>query len=226
VARGIVEKGEPNGYHQTSDVLVALREAQVIDMSEIIDRTSGALNFTGWGSVDEWTRAAVAQFNLDRWDGDPPLLVVESNSLAGLLERLAVEYRIVLVPFGGQASCGLLGGELPRHVVDGTRVLYLGDFDPAGEVIERSARERLEAYADVSLDWTRVALTPEQVEEYGLPVIVKGGHPTVETEALDQRTLLRIVREALDALGPEDVADEEQSQRADVLARLSKGGLA
>jgi hypothetical protein len=220
VARGIVGKGEKNGYHQTSDVLVALREAQVIEMGEIADRTSGAIDWTGYLGVDEWTRTAIAQFRLDRWGGASPLLMVESNSLAGVLEDLAREYRVVLVPFGGQASCGLLGAELPRYVEDDTRVLYLGDFDPAGEIIEQSARGRLEAYAGVTLDWARVALTEEQVEEYDLPVIEKGGHPTVETEALDQRVLVQLVREALDDLDPVDVTAEEKRRLAEVLARL------
>lgn len=72
IARGIIEKCESFGYHQTSQVLVELREAQVIPMSQVVDRTSGALDRAGTTlNVHEWTRRAVEQFRLDRWPDQP-----------------------------------------------------------------------------------------------------------------------------------------------------------
>jgi hypothetical protein len=52
------------------------------------------------------------------------------------------------------------------------------------------------------LDWQRLALTPEQKEEYNLPAIIKpdkrftnggGVHEAVETEALSQTVIVDIV---------------------------------
>jgi hypothetical protein len=120
------------------------------------------------------------------------MIVVESNSLAGVLEHVAVEYRVPLVPLGGTGSCGLLGGEVAPMFRDEQAVLYLGDWDFSGDNIERSVRERLEAYGGVSLNWSRVALTEEQVEEHGLTIIERKDkrnrktYPAVETEALDR----------------------------------------
>jgi hypothetical protein len=86
--------------------------------------------------------------------------------------------------------------------------LYLGDLDLSGGHIEANTRRVLERIIGGPLQWERVALTPEQVEEYDLPVIIKSdrrysdGHPheTVETEALRQTALVDILRARLDAL--------------------------
>ena len=65
--------------------------------------------------------------------------------------------------------------------------------------------------AITKLDWERLALTADQVRNYGLTPIIKpdrrfkngGAHEAVETEALSQRLIVQIVRDRLDALLPE-----------------------
>ncbi len=90
-----------------------------------------------------------------RWtpgEGQAPLLVVESESLAGLLEPLADTYRIVLVPVRGQAGGAYLVNDVRPYVERGhTEVLYVGDFDKAGADIEDSARARLETHSGRAL---------------------------------------------------------------------------
>ena len=92
-------------------------------------------------------------------------------------------------------------------------MLYLGDWDVAGEHIEENTHRvlteivgRREAEhgrpiepAEGWLDW-KLALTEEQVEEYDLPTITKRDnryadgreHEAVETEALRQSVLMDI----------------------------------
>jgi hypothetical protein len=135
--------------------LPLLREAQVVGMDEIRDRTRGVLDFSGWASIEDGVRHTVKTIKLDPWGGSWPLLVVESESLAGVLEPLAAEYRMPLIPLRGQASCGFLGGEVPAYVRDGTPVLYLGDWDFSGGHIEQSAHEELRH--------TRVCASPGSV---------------------------------------------------------------
>jgi hypothetical protein len=78
----------------TSIVLTQLREAQVVGIDEIRDRSRGVLDFTGWRTVEDAVRRAAETIMLDWWDGPWPLLVVESDSLAGVLETVAAEYRL------------------------------------------------------------------------------------------------------------------------------------
>ena len=55
----------------------------------------------------------------------------------------------------------------------GDRVGYLGDFDLAGGDIEANTRRVLEGIIGGELDWDRLALTREQVDQYRLPTIIK-----------------------------------------------------
>ena len=53
------------------------------------------------------------------------------------------------------------------------RVLYIGDLDLQGGQIEANTRKVLEEEAGGELDWTRVALTSEQAQQYNLKKIKK-----------------------------------------------------
>jgi hypothetical protein len=98
------------------------------------------------------------------------------ESLAGLLEPLAAQYRIVLVPVRGQAGGAYLVNDVRPYVERGhTEVLYVGDFDKAGADIETSARERLETHSGRTLTWTRLALALSPGPHGGRPA--SGGRP-------------------------------------------------
>ena len=114
-----------------------------LDLGTDVDRSRGVVDYTGYENLSLAAAEPLKRARLNCWTGTPPLLIVESGSLAGLLERVAYEYRVVLVQLGGQASCGFLGRELPRYIADGSDVLYLGDFDFSGGHIEQSARARI-----------------------------------------------------------------------------------
>jgi hypothetical protein len=106
------------------------------------------------------------------------------------------------------------------------RVIYLGDWDLAGNQIEANTRHVLDEGGE--LQWERLALTKQQVHEHGLPIITKhdrryknGGseHQAVETEASSQRVLI----ERLDELLPEPlvrVQEREARQRRAVRKRI------
>jgi len=61
----------------------------------------------------------------------------------------------------------------------------------------------------------RLALTTEQVQHYDLPIIdkwdarTKSYHDAVETEALGQAEIIRLLEEALQAMLPEPLDDVE-----------------
>ena len=112
-------------------------------------------------------------------------------------------------------------------------MLYLGDYDLCGNMIEENTRRVLEREAG-ELNWERLALTWEQVEQYDLPVITKhdrrfnngAAHEAVETEALSQRIIVEILRTRLDELLPEPlerVVEREREQRANVRRDLEGG---
>ena len=72
---------------------------------------------------------------------------------------------------------------LPAHrrvatiLQPGDRVGYLGDYDLSGGHIEANTRKVLEEAIGGELDWERLALTREQVDQYALPSITKRDRP-------------------------------------------------
>jgi hypothetical protein len=108
----------------------------------------------------------------------------------------------------------------------------MGDYDLAGNQIEGNTRRVLEQIAG-DLDWKRIALTAEQVEQYDLPTIIKHDrrykdgrpHQAVETEALSQRLIVELLESELTALMPEPletVQEREARQRRAVRRLLSR----
>jgi hypothetical protein len=161
---------------------------------------------------------------LDPWKGDIPLILTESRSLAGVLRDLCSEYCVQIAPTNGQCG-GFLHTTILPILYEGKWVLYLGDWDLSGNMIEANTRRVLEDTKMLNLCWERLALTQAQVEQYALPVIIKhdrrfsdgGAHEAVETEALSQRVIVDIVRQRLEELLPESletVHEREREQRA------------
>jgi len=99
--------------------------------------------------------------------------------------------------------------------------------------IEANTRKVLEELIGGELDWRRIAITEQQVERHQLPVISKPDrrykparwHDAVETEALGQTFIVNLVREWLDSLLPEPIADvreRERIERAQMRAALAR----
>jgi hypothetical protein len=158
---------------------------------------------------------------INPWDGLPPLILCESRSLSGILRPLCDEYRCRLTATNGQAR-GFLVTEIAPILADNDRaVLYLGDLDHRGGQIEAHTQRVLEHETGRVFDWTRIAITEEQVAERGLTPTVKVDsayrppleHDAWEAEALTQRVVVALVREALDLRLPQPLPDVQERER-------------
>jgi hypothetical protein len=236
VQRGVLSK-QPTGRRRPdqdmTDALKHLRDAGLVPWDWIVDETRTLLQWKYDATVAGYARAAVERARLDCWAGrPPPLILTESRSLAGVLRNLAGEYLCPVAATNGQAGGFLVTDVAP--LLDGNKrtVLYLGDHDLSGTLIEQNTRDVLERHAGWVVEWERVALLPEHVDAYQLPVIVKHdrryrpprAHQAVETEALQQQVIVGLVRARLDALLPEPLAvvlDREQAARARLLVLLA-----
>jgi hypothetical protein len=238
-SRGIVPKDyrKPDGSKRartpSQDVAEAikdLRECGLVPWSWIVDETRSLHSWRYAKSAYEYVLGTLPEVRIDLWDGGtPPLILCESRSLAGVLERIAASYLCPIAATNGQAG-GFLHTEVaPLVSANGSsyassarRVLYLGDLDLSGSHIEENTRRVLGDYGD--LDWHRLAITEAQVRANNLTVIDKKDHrfkpaktfPAVETEALRQTQIQRILTSALEAMVPEPLAEvlsREEAQR-------------
>jgi hypothetical protein len=227
------------GSTLVSEALTWLREHGHVYDEEIVDESRSTMNNVGHASIRDGLIAYLDVIELDPWDGNPPVLAVESRSLRAFFGPLAEEFRIDIVTLGGQASRGYLANDASVHLRKKTPVLYVGDYDKAGGDIERSAEDRLRVLAPRwAGEWDRVAVTDAQFQEYGINqglAITKtdgrftrssGVFQTLEAEGVEQGVLEASVRDDLDArLGTlgvslDDVKTEEDRQREVARDRL------
>jgi hypothetical protein len=214
-----------------ADALTWLRQQGWVDWGEIVDESRTVSDFTGYPTIADGVRAVLDHLRLDPWNGDPPVIVVESRSLWSLVTDIALTFRVPLVPLGGQASGSHLHNKVADLLGPTTVVFFVGDYDKPGDDIERSARRRLQRFAPrwgARGFWRRLAVTDEQAEELRDLWIRKQDqrngqwYGTLEAEGLGVVRLRQIVTDALSALLRErgvdldDLRAEEERQRDDI----------
>jgi hypothetical protein len=239
--RGIIvkrnEKGKRRGDQNMHEALTHLREVGIVPWGWLDDESRKPIFNPSWDSLTEWGLTAVEWVRLNPWKGRPPKILTESRAVAGVLRNLTRQVCVDVFPTGGQ--CGsFLRTVVAPELEPGDRVFYIGDWDLSGGQIEANTRAVLERLIGGQLDWTRIALTEDQVDEYKLRKWViwktdrrytknksKGRHRAVECEALKQHVIVNIVRDQLNALLPEpleDVLEREARQRRRIENALAR----
>jgi hypothetical protein len=215
------------------NALIELREQSIIPWDWIEDETRSLTEWQYADTVAEYVQDAVGRARINPWDGEPPLLLVESRSLGGVLRAMTYDYLVGIAATNGQTGGFLHTKVAPVLARNDRVVLYLGDEDLQGHQIEANTKAVLEKVARREIDWTRVAITPEQIEAEGLAdkyALKKDKRYSParefrawETEALGQGLVRQLVRDALDELLPEpleDVRQREAKQRERVSEAL------
>ena len=174
----------------------------------------------------------------DVWPDQPRRVEVwlEKDALSGIFEDVLGPYGVTLNVGRGYDGWSSIHAAAER-LDDDDVILYFGDFDPSGEDMVRSLRERL---ADQGAEPTIVkcALTFEDIERYRLPPDLAkasdtraaaftaryGERSSVELDALPVDVLIERLRKSveehldLDALAGSRA--EEEHDRARLLAIL------
>lgn len=157
---------------------------------------------------------------------------VEKDSIRNFIGKLAAKYRLGIQVLRGFASLSMYRRALERARERGvTGVLYIGDFDPSGLLIETVAQEEMDHKREIS--FIRLALTMEQIKRFKPPsrpvnmkdtrakeYIAKYGDRCWEVEALRPRTLFRLIEKGLkENVPPEFLAEAKARERAARIAR-------
>lgn len=241
--RGVVHKIEPPkrrgtaskpGPMELTEATVVLRQLGIIPWDWIVDETRSLTEWYYADSVAEYMADRLGNAKINPWDSEPPLLLVESRSLGGVLKSMVSQYCVPIAATNGQVGGFLHTDIAPLLKKDTDRpVIYMGDLDHQGEQIEDNTRAVLEQECGERLDWTRIALTHAQVEERDIRPLVKFDKrykPPLrmeawECESLGQGTIVSLVREALDDLLPrtlESVREREGAERR-AIEKLLRG---
>jgi hypothetical protein len=224
-----------------TDAITHLRKVGAIPWDWIIDESREVTEWRRAPSVLDYAAESAHEARIDPWLGTVrPVLLTEARTTWGVFKRtVAGEYLVDGAATGGQCHGFLVTNVATLLVGEDTRVLYVGDFDDAGDDIEANTRAVLERHAKRTFDedtWERVALTEAQtkmLKARGVQPVEKkderyrDGNPhfAYEAEAIGQGPITDMLRQRLEELIPEpleDVLEREVAQRAEVVRLLSR----
>lgn len=190
----------------------------------LIDRGRRVHRMLSFVSAEQAIAQALDWFRLDRAAAQPSAIYIGTEK-ATMVEQLRKWFEDVpVVALGGYSSQTYVDEIATEIVGDGrpSVLVYAGDFDPSGEDIDRDFIERTGVF-DTTI---RIALTPEQIEQYDLPV--QPGKATDSRSAAFELRHGRLIQVELEALEPgilrglyeAAIADYfDEDLHADVLAR-------
>jgi hypothetical protein len=239
-----VEKSD-RGYDQVQDRITRLRRARRLPYGWISDTSRRGYFVNTYDDAQDFLMRVKSLYRADLWSrADVRCEVwVESRSIAGVVQDDCKELAVSLYPCGGFPSITLAyqAAEYLNAVNDSRPVvvIYIGDYDPAGVLIDgtlqRELREHLDS--DIELDFQRIAITADQIVEHDLPTKPrKTGEKrathierTVEAEAMPAGIMRRLLRDAIEellppgALAAAKVAEASERRHLDILAELAGG---
>jgi hypothetical protein len=212
-----VEKTE-GGYRTVQRRILDMRRENKLNYSWVSDSTRRGYFTDVFNGKAEFIRRVSGLYRGDLWrySGFYCEIWVESRSLAGVIQSLCEELAVSLYPAGGFTSATLPfeAANFINQEAEGRKVkiFYIGDFDPAGVLIDVSIERELRRHLnpDAEMTFTRIGITPAQIAKYNLPTKPrKDGdrrskhiEQTVEAESLPAKILRDLLRANIESLLP------------------------
>ena len=173
-----VEKSD-RGYRHVQYQLTEMRREGLIPYGWITDATRRGFHVQTFGGAADFLRRVAGLYREDMWRYSPHFVEVwsESRSIAGVIEGVCRDLAVSLYPAGGFSSITLAyqAAEL-INIETGSgeksaEIIFIGDYDPAGVLIDESIRTELEKHLHqgVDLSFHRIAINQDQIAEYDLP---------------------------------------------------------
>ena len=211
-----------NAYKGVGRRLLLLRRSGLVPQEWIVDNTRRPLVPMMWDSVSQMLSVMAEAYRENMWNrqSDHVQVWCESDSVGGVLAEITMKHGVSLMVCRGFASETFLvqACEELRSQVKPVFIYYFGDHDPSGMWIPRKVEERIrEVLPRLDLEFTRVAVNENQIEEYDLPTRPPKKSDsrtknfvgdTVEIEALD----VSVLREMCEARIEEHVSPSVRSQ--------------
>jgi hypothetical protein len=232
-------------YQAVSILLRDARKDGTIPWEWIEDRLRRPREVSMWSDLSHFAETARRAYRRDVWASQSQYIEVwlEKDALSGIFEDVLRPYGVTLNVgrgFDGWTSIKDATDRYNYRALEQekeTFILYFGDFDPSGEAMVHSLRERIDFFK-VEPEIIKCALTPDDIRRYSLPpdfakktdsraakFIAEHGDISVELDALPAAVLRnRLVTEVdnrmnLDAL--QEVKEQEEADRTLLVEMLS-----
>lgn len=240
-----VDKSD-RGYRHVQERCVKLRRAGRIPYGWIADMSRQGYFTNTFADASDFVRSMAGHYRADLWRDAAYRCEVwaESRSIASVLLNDCRELAVSLYPCGGFSSLSFVHAAAQQYSAGHDRrplvVLYVGDYDPAGVLIDQSLQRELRQHLHpgIELQFQRIAINEGQIADYDLPTKPrKEGDKrslqvicTVEAEAMPARDLRAILRLEVEMLLPDRalevarVAEQSERQHLHRMAALLEGG--
>lgn len=235
-----VEKSD-RGYRHVQARCVELRRSGALPYGWISDASRRGYFTPTYANGADFITQMASYYRADLWAEAEVHVEVwaESRSIAGVVQGDCEELAVSLYPCGGFSSITFAHDAatyINRAVRKDVVILYVGDYDPAGVLIDRSLETELRTHLDSAIHMTfqRLAITEQQIEHYDLPTKPrKEGdrralhvQSTVEAEAMPARDLRNLLRTSIEAWLPQNalrvarIAEQEERAHLTKMANL------
>lgn len=231
-------------YKNLGSVINDARLAGMIDWLTIVDRTRELRSLSHWDDPSDIVEACSKQFHSDIWEGQPyrPEVWIEKDALVGVFERVCNELDVPLLSCRGYTSQSEMWVAAQRLLKYRKQkqtpiIFHFGDHDPSGKDMSRDIQDRLQMFTNKLLDFERLALNMDQVDEYDPPpnpakitdsranaYIAEFGGESWELDALEPSVLEALVRESIEKIADADkleVAKKMQKKHRETLALIA-----
>ncbi len=213
VSRKIISN-EISSYQKTSKLLTIGRMKGLIDWDMIVDRVRVPIMPGQFYSMSMFIDGIKSVYRKYRWDERPHYLevMVEKETLAGMLGPITREYHVMLLVNKGYSSASVMHGVAERMEKQAENdkqcyILYMVDHNPGGMDMVRDIRDRLAGFGCES-EAERIALTSAQIKQYRPPP-----NPAKRSDPRSRKYAREYGNKSweLDALDPEVLADVLES---------------
>lgn len=177
VARGLVPENTLNQYKRLGDIISRGRIAGLVDWNAISDMTRSVRDTRREPdrAYLPYLNRAAARWTIDWWEGQQfrPIVMIEKDALAGVIDGVCRKYQIPYIPCRGymsQSEQWRLGQKIRKQTKEGFTpvVFHLGDHDPSGIDMTRDNESRLWMFGG-HVEVRRLALNYDQVQEFNPP---------------------------------------------------------
>jgi hypothetical protein len=241
-SRGIVPKDETRGYRPVQLELVRMRREGRIPWSFISDNSRWQVKPETWDAVEDAIEQMKRTYRRNLWraQGIRVQVWIEKDALAGVVVKATHRWDVGLVIARGVASVtwrqaqAMYAQEAWEYADVSTVVMALFDWDAGGMRAADAVRGGFAEFApNVPVEFRLLAVTEEQVNEWGLPTrpakksdpqAKQWGAWAVELDAIPPNRLVQLVDDAIaEYVDPDAWRMEQEVEKSEreYLARIA-----
>jgi hypothetical protein len=231
---GAIAKTEGEYKATVCRLLAEMRRDRQIPFRWIADNTRWQRKPRTYSGLDQALRQTAETYRRAVWDSQDAYVEIwlEKDALAGVIAPITGKYDVSLMVARGYSSVTFLHDAAEDFPDDRpVHIYHLGDFDPSGVNAGEKIEEDLREFApDADIHFTRLAVTPEQIEDWSLPTRPTkrsdsraarfGSDESVELDAIDPRQLRSMVGRAIKKHMPKKKYDQLMLQEEAERERL------